>query len=49
MSTDPGPMPPSTRNLIIAAYRYGVDANLGSPFKTTWANNVDDATGQPVG
>jgi hypothetical protein len=30
-------------------YRYGVSANLGSPFRTTWTNNVDDATGQPVG
>ena len=38
-----------TNNRIGDDYRYGPQANLGSPFRTTWTNNVDDATGQPVG
>ena len=38
-----------TGNRFGTGYRYGIDANLGSPFRTTWTDNVDDATGQPVG
>jgi hypothetical protein len=29
-------------------YRYGVKANIGSPFHATWSGNIDDATGNAL-
>jgi hypothetical protein len=37
-----------TNNRFGRDYRYGVQANLGSPFRTTWTGNIDDATGKAV-
>jgi hypothetical protein len=42
-----GPMT-FTNNRFGRDYRYGVETNLGSPFRTTWTGNVDDATGKAV-
>lgn len=37
-----------TDNVFGDDYRYGVQANLGSPFRTTWSGNKDAVTGRAV-